>query len=105
MDCHTAIVQQHPSSIPVPLPVEGSLSGLFLHGLFHRVAQGVDLGVGPAGGDDKIVRQGGQVRNLNGADFLALLLVQGLGRNNGQFFRCHRHASLSRKYVKGGFLV
>ena len=89
MDHHAAVVQQDPGAVPVALPAEGILPRLLLHGLLHRAAQGVDLGVGGAGGDDEIVRQGGLLRDFNSGDVAALFFVQGLGRDQGQFFRCH----------------
>ena len=89
MDGKTAVIQQHPSAVPVALPVKGRFAGLLLQGLFHGAAQGVDLGVGCAGGDDKVVCQGGEVCDLDGGDLLAFFFIQGLYRGDCQFLRCH----------------
>ena len=79
------IVQQHPGTAPVPLSVQGLLAGLLRDHLFHIVNQGVDLRIGRAGGQDKVVRQGGQVRNLQHLNLPALFLRQRLGRQQRQF--------------------
>ncbi|CAN3972081.1 Ribokinase, partial [Dysosmobacter welbionis] len=89
VDHHTAVVQQDPGAVPVALPAERILPRLLLHGLLHCAAQGVDLGVGIAGGNDEIVRQGGLLRDLDGGDVAALFLVQGFGRSQGHLFGCH----------------
>ena len=83
VDHHAAVVQQDPSAVPVTLPAQRILPRLLLHGLFHSAAQRVDLGVGGAGGDDEVVRQGGLLRHLDGGDLLALLFIQRLGGNDG----------------------
>ena len=82
MDADAAIVQQHPGAVPVAFPAERILSGLLLQRLFHRAAQRVDLRIGRTGGDDKVIRQSGQVRDLDGRDLLSLLLVQRLWRKD-----------------------
>ena len=83
VDYHAAVVQQDPGAVPVALTAEGLLAALLVHGLLHRAAQGVDLGVGGSGGNDEIIRQCGLLRHLNDGDLLALLLIQGLGGNDG----------------------
>ena len=89
MDHDVAVVQQHPGAVPVALPAEDLDPAFLLQILLHGAAEGVDLGVGAAGGNDEIIRQGRNVGDLNGGNLLALLLVQRFGGQNGQFLRCH----------------
>ena len=97
MDGDAAVVQQHPGAAAIALPVQGLLLRLLPEDLFHIVHQGVDLGIGGAGGDDEIVRQGGQVADLQHLDLPALFVGQGPGRHKGQFLRSfHRCLPLNR---------
>ena len=80
------------------LAAHRGLIGLLLHGLLHTVAQGVDLGVGTTGGNDKILCQRRQLCHLDGADLLAFLLIQCLYGDQCQFLSSHLHSSCSFLY-------
>ena len=82
VDHYAAVIQQDPGTVAVAFTAQGHLVRLFLHSLFHAAAQGVDLGVGAAGGDDKIVRQSGLLGNFDGGNLLALLFIPRLCRDD-----------------------
>ena len=88
MDGDAAVVQQDPRAAAIALPVQGLLTSLLCQQLFHIVYQRVDLGIAGAGGQNEIVRQRGQLGDLHHADLFALLIGQGTGGQQRQFFRC-----------------
>ena len=88
MDGDAAVVQQDPRAAAIALPVQGLFTGLLRQHLFHIVHQRVDLGIAGAGGQNEIIRQRGQLSDLHHADLFALLVGQGTGSQQRQFFRC-----------------
>ena len=88
VDDYAAVIQKHPCAAAMPFPAD-QLIVRSVHCLFNGIAKRVDMRVGRAGADHKIIRQCGDIRNFNHVNIQTFLAVK-RGDNGFCRFFCGR---------------